>query len=141
MSEPLFRNPHRVAFYEVDVGGGLFGGRIYEFFVGTFHEYLTRRGYDMKTLAAAAWHAPIVHLESDFSAPMRFGANLVIELVEIKAGGSSMTISYRIVSEQNANLVHCTGKMVHVFVDRDTHKKVGFPDDLSAALGAALTRG
>jgi acyl-CoA thioesterase FadM len=135
VADAIFQLPHRIAFHEVDAGGRLFGGRIFEMFVTTYHEFLASRGFDLRQLDKLPVRLPLVHIEADFQAGMPFAAELLIQLVDINLGSSSLTLSFRAVSAADPSRVHCMGKTVHVFVDRETHAKRSPPDDMAALFG------
>jgi acyl-CoA thioesterase FadM len=133
VSEPaaIFQHLHRIAFHEVDAGGRLFGGRIFELFVTAYHAFLCSRGFDLRELDKLSVRLPLVHIEADFVAAMPFATELLVELIDIKLGTSSLTLSFRAVSAAHPEKIHCTGKTVHVFVDRDDNEKRTPPDDIA----------
>lgn len=117
----------------------MFGGRVFQYFIDTLFELLASHGVAIGRFAEAPYRAPIVHLEADYVAPLRFADPIAVEIAEVKLGTSSFTIGYRIVHPDDAERVFCTGKMVHVFVDAVTMRKCAPPEEWRRALAPAST--
>jgi 4-hydroxybenzoyl-CoA thioesterase len=78
---------------------------------------------------------PIVHLEADFRAPLRYGDSLRIESRCDNVGTSSASFAHDIRDALGGKLA-ATVRHVVVAVDLDTFESRPLPDDVRAALEA-----
>jgi 4-hydroxybenzoyl-CoA thioesterase len=76
---------------------------------------------------------PIVHLEADFHAPLRYGDRIYIETSCEKVGTTSATMLHRIHNAQSRELA-ATVRHVVVAVHLDTFRPCPIPDDVREAL-------
>jgi len=72
---------------------------------------------------------PTVAIESEFSAPLRYGDVAAISLGVKKIGRTSATFGYRIHREQNSELCF-SARITLVFMDLENHKVLPIPDDI-----------
>lgn len=77
---------------------------------------------------------PIVRLECDFRAVSRMGESVRFGLQVEGVGNSSLTL--RLDARRAAEL-RVESRQVLVFTDGDTHRPMGIPDDVRAALGTS----
>ena len=77
---------------------------------------------------------PIVRLECDFRAPSRMGDHLNFGLAVERVGGKSLTLMLQATGH---GLLRVASRQVLVFTDLDTHRAIGLPEDVRAALAAA----
>lgn len=75
---------------------------------------------------------PRVHVEFDFSIPVRFDDEVIVELSVVQVGESSVT--YAITVSHGSRQV-AVGRMVAVFIDRSSGEKRPWPPELLQALG------
>lgn len=80
---------------------------------------------------------PIVHLEADFRAPLRYGDRLRIETRCEKLGTSSATFVHEIHDADRGNLA-ATVRHVVVAVNLDSFRPCPIPDDVRNQLQAHL---
>lgn len=80
---------------------------------------------------------PVVHIESDFSAPMRYGDEIIATIWIDEIGNKSLTWNYKF-HNQNGDLLW-TSKQVTVCVDMDSLKPQIIPDYLRNELQKHLT--
>lgn len=69
---------------------------------------------------------PAVHLETDFSRPFSYGANIEVEVSILKVGRSSIVFGYR-VFKQGESDPRITGHNVTVCLGIDAFKKMVIP--------------
>ena len=137
VTTPLFRHSRTIRFQDIDAAGIIFFARVYDYFHDAYVEHLKSRGVDLASvLADGEWGAPIAHSEADYKRPLRFGDEVAIEVATAEFGETSVTVGYRIVGASDATRVYCTGRAVHVFIDRATFR----PRPIPAEVRAALTR-
>ena len=77
---------------------------------------------------------PVVHVESDFHAPLRYGDTIIATIWIDTIGESSCTWRYEF-HNQNEELLW-TSSQVTVCVDMDSMKRRTIPDDLRQGLEA-----
>ena len=88
-----------------------------------------------KLLSDKPWKMPIVHAEADYLGPMRFGDQIVVEVVAVKRGARSIAVGCRARSEDGRMLA--AGQVVHVCVDAGTFRSIPVPEELLAAFAQA----
>jgi YbgC/YbaW family acyl-CoA thioester hydrolase len=136
MSAPLYEHPTEIRFQDVDAAGILFFARVFDLFHDAFFAGLAARGIRFaEVLAAKRWASPLVHAEADYRRPMRFGDRVVVELVRVELGNTSMTTRYRIRGADDPNQVHASGHLVHAFVLLEPFRSCPVPDEVRDALG------
>lgn len=122
-----------VRFQDVDAAGILFFARAFEYFHDAYVALLDAHGIDLaKILASGTWGAPLASAEAAFKAPLRFGDRVAVEIERADVGTTSITVLFRVLSEPDGARVFCTGKTVHVFIDRKTFRTIPVPDDVRA---------
>ena len=77
---------------------------------------------------------PIVRLESDFRAISQMGERVTFGLAVERVGDKSLTLTLEAHCDEQLRVA---GRQVLVFTDLDSHKAIGIPPDVRAALGAA----
>src|SRR4051794_21477879 len=103
-AEPLFSEARTVRFQDVDVAGIIFFARIPEYFHDAFVSMLGASGLDLRdVLAEGSWGMPLVHTETDYMRPLRFGDAIRVELVGVRLGTKSGLFGFRVkVGERTA---------------------------------------
>jgi len=132
---PLHTHRRVVAFQDVDPTGGVFFPRAFDYAHDAWVACLRDRGVDLaRVLDEGRWLAPLVHAESDFRRPMRFGDQVDVEILRVAFGASSMTMEYRIQGVvPHAGTTLATGKIVSTFIDAVTFRKSDVPAPMRAA--------
>lgn len=90
-------------------------------------ELHTERGVAEITFGAT----PRAHVEFDFKRPVRFNDEVVTEIAVAALGRTSITYDYTFTHD--GELV-ATGKIVAVFIDRDSRRPAEWPEEVRAAL-------
>jgi 4-hydroxybenzoyl-CoA thioesterase len=125
-----------IRFDEVDPAGIVFFARYANF----AHEAVETFFQDLEGGYAALIQKrriglPIVHLEADFRAPLRYGDRLRIETRCEKLGTTSATFVHEISNADGGNLA-ATVRHVVVAVLLDTFRPCPIPDDVRRTLEA-----
>ena len=130
MNQPIFSSPRAVRFQDIDAAGIIFFAKAFEFFHDAYVECLQHHHVELhKVLASGAWIAPIVHAESDYKHPMRFGDHVTVELSGAQLKERSMTIEYII---RSGDKIFVTGKTAHVFLDKVSMRPCPIPPEIRA---------
>ncbi len=69
---------------------------------------------------------PTVHLEVDFTVPLRYGDFVEIEVLIERVGRTSVAWSYRVFT-RDSDAVHATGRVTTVNIDMDSFEKREIP--------------
>lgn len=139
-SHQPFSHQRLVRFPDVDAAGVVFFARYLEWFHDAYFAWLAAHGIDpTKMFEPGGWGTPLVHAEADFQASLVPGDRVGIELRSEKIGGSSFTLSYRMVGEQAK--LHATGRTVHVCLDVTTRRPRPIPAALRTLLEASSAQG
>lgn len=93
----MYSGQIRVRFGDIDQAGIVYYPRFFNYFHMVYEDYLRERVIPLHAiLKERKIGFPIVHLEADFRAPLRYGDVCPVELELLKLGGSSLTYRYRI---------------------------------------------
>jgi 4-hydroxybenzoyl-CoA thioesterase len=125
-----------VGFDEVDAAGVVYFARFFGWchdamaamlaeLEGGYHRLVTERGLGL----------PAVHVEADFSAPLRFGDSARIEVTVERIGESSVTLLFHIERARDGLSV-ATVRHVVVLTDLAAFRPVPLTDDLRTLLAA-----
>jgi 4-hydroxybenzoyl-CoA thioesterase len=138
-----FRYVHDVRFDEVDAAGVAFFARFFGWCHdamaamlgglqggGGYHRLVTEQGLGL----------PVVHIEADFAAPLRFGDGVTIEVTVERMGESSVTLRFRLERAQDGSHV-ATIRHVIVLTALATFRPVALTADLRALLAAHTSEG
>jgi YbgC/YbaW family acyl-CoA thioester hydrolase len=128
-----FRIERRVQFHEIDAAGVMFFARFYEIAHQCFEHALLEVGFDLATALNAGHGLPLVHTESDFRHPLRFGDQIAVDVACAKIGGKSITMRYHFSLVATATDV-ATITLIHACVDMKGMTTEPVPCGLIAAL-------
>ena len=133
-----------VRFQDVDAGGVLFFGRIYDYCHQAYEEFWGSEGVDRAHFfAGAEYLVPIAHSEADYRSPIRHGERIRVRIEVARVGKASFELRYRITGTQSDPRVGATdsgdslraeARTVHAFVERATMKPIPIPEPLRAIL-------
>ncbi len=128
-----FDHAMQVRFQDVDAGGVLFYGRIYDYIHMAYEEFWASEGEDRSFFFAGAdYLVPIAHSQADYRTPIRHGERISVRLDVIKVGRASFTLRYRVAAPDGSPRVDAL--TVHAFVRKETMKPIAIPDHLRAIL-------
>ena len=130
-----------VRFQDVDAGGVLFFGRIYDYCHQAYEEFWGTQGVDRATFfAGAEILVPIAHSEADYRRPIRHGDRVEVRLDVTRVGRASFTLRYHVTGPEGATDLRVEASTVHAFVNRGTMRPVPIPEPLRAILLRHLLR-
>lgn len=137
MTTPLYSHAMSVPFQDIDAAGIVFFARVFDYFHNAFVAHLRACGINMATeMVKEDSVGPLVHVEADYKSPMRFGDDVCVDILSAEVKETSFTLHYQIVSQTSPQCLFCTGKLVHVTIDRRTWKPCPVPISLRAAYRA-----
>lgn len=138
VSAPFFSLPMTVPFQHIDAAGIVFFARVFDYFHDAFVACMHARGLPLpQVLSRGEWGAPLAHAEADYQRPLRFGDQVRAEIVRAELGQTALTLHHQIVSDDAARRVLCTGRTVHVFIDRATGRPRPVPDEARTVFSVA----
>lgn len=118
-----------VRFQDIDAAGIIYFARVLEYFHDAFVSFLALRGIDLPgILRDGAFGMPLGHAEADYLGPMRFGDEVVVEIVQLSLSERSLLIGYR--ARSTTERVLAIGQAVHVCIDRQTFRSIAIPTEL-----------
>ncbi|TKD05257.1 acyl-CoA thioesterase [Polyangium fumosum] len=139
-STVLHAEPRPVRFQDVDAAGIIYFARVLEYFHDAFLSLLRRAGIDLPgILQEGKWGMPLGHAEADYLGPMRFGDDVVVEIVRLTLSERSLHVGARVRSTEGRVLA--IGQAVHVCIDRETFRSRRLPEETVAALTAVGAQG
>lgn len=129
----LYTERRSVRFQDIDAAGIIYFARVQEYFHDAFVGYLRQVGLGLpEILSQGKWGLPLAHAEADYILPLRFGDEILVELVWALASERSITLAYRARTEDGR--VRAVGQMVHVCIDRQSFRSMSLPDELRAVI-------
>ena len=130
-----FRSLLKIRFGDIDHAGIVYYPRFLHYFHVAKEEFFGQElGIDYPILIDEhRIGLPTVHLETDFSRPLRYGDQIEVEVSVLKIGKSSITFGYR-VFKQGEDETWTEGHNVTVCLDMDSFKKRDVPDWLRERL-------
>lgn len=130
-----FRSQLKIRFGDIDRAGIVYYPRFLHYFHIALEEFFAH-GLGIEYPTVVNEHRmglPTVHLETDFSKPLRYGDNIEIEVCVLKLGRTSITFGYRVFRELEKS-PHVVGHNVTVCIDMDTFDKINIPEWLRVRL-------
>ena len=119
-----------VALHDCDPAGVLFFAHLLRHAHDVYESFMATLGHDLPSLIRDGVLAlPIVHAEADFSAPLRHGDAVTVELAVERVGEGAFTLGYRFLAHGG---VAATARTVHAAASE------GVPHPLPAPLRSAL---
>ena len=129
-----------IRFQDVDAGGVLFFGRIYDYCHHAYEEFWDAEGIDRAHFfAGAEYLVPIAHSEADYRRPIRHGDKIQVRVDVTRVGRASFTLRYHVTGADPVDL-RVEASTVHAFVDRATMRPIPIPESLRAILLRHLLR-
>jgi YbgC/YbaW family acyl-CoA thioester hydrolase len=125
----MFEQKTAILMGQVDAAGVVFGPRLLEMAHAAYEAFLFENGWSVQRILDEGWALPIVHLEADFSGPLRLGDLVTVQLSVERLGGSSFTLGYAFVKQGQ---VAASARSVHVALIAGD--KSPLPDDFRQIL-------
>lgn len=130
----MFQRTTSVYLQSTDATGVIYFTELQRFAIETFEEYLQSKQHHLgKLIAESSYLMPIVHVEADYSAPIRVGDVLTITLEVARQGTSSFTLEYRLRHKQT-QVEAGRVQIVHVTVSKETCTTIPLPEELQKLL-------
>ncbi len=136
----MFIHRETVQLHDTDAYGIIFFSNQLKFCHNAFQDLLETVGERMppsRPLSGAM--LVIVHVASDYLAPVHLGDRLSIEVAIAAFGTTSMTVHYRLANQDGREVGRVTS--VHVAIDVVSNAKAPLPARLRAALAPHLAGG
>lgn len=129
----MFVHSLTVQLHHTDAYGILFFANQLAFCHDAFQTWLGQVGHPLApTRAEAEFVAVVVHVESDYRAPVRLGDRLEIRYGVERVGTTSFTNRFRLVNQRGVEVGAC--RVVQVVIDPVTSAKTPIPSWLRALL-------
>ena len=130
-----FRSQLKIRFGDIDHAGIVYYPRFLHYFHVALEEFFGQElGIDYPILINEhRIGLPTVHLETDFSRPLRYGDRIEVEVSVSKIGKTSITFGYS-VFKQGEDKPWVVGHNVVVCLDMNTFKKIDIPNWLRQRL-------
>jgi YbgC/YbaW family acyl-CoA thioester hydrolase len=125
-----YKSTWKVSFGEVDYAGILYYPNFFDYFQRTEEAFMEHIGMPYPYLIGELKIGfPIVHVESDFKNPVRYGDVFDVNIAVTKLGHSSVTFGFRVFKGQQ---LCATAQIAHVTIDMKQFKPVAIPAPLRA---------
>jgi len=123
--------PVQTHYYQFDQQGVAFNMWYLAFIEQARNGYLAARGFSLEDLLASGHDIQLVHVEMDWSAALRYGDPLAIEVTLGHVGTTSFALRYALAVEGQGR---ATASAVYVIVDAAVLGKASLPTGLRTAL-------
>lgn len=124
-----FRATISVRFQDVDAGGVLFFGRIFDYCHQAYEDFIATSGTDRaRYFSGGDFLVPIAHAEADYVKPIRHGEQVVVHIDVTRVGRASFRLRYRVTG--SAGDLRAEASTVHAFVEMKTMKPIPIPGAL-----------
>ncbi len=129
----MFTYKTQIRLHDTDAAGLLFFANQLVIVHDAYEKLLQKIGFSFEAmLKKRSYFLPIVHIESDYKAPLFVGDEIAITVKVENIGTSSFTFAYEIRNKKG--LLVGTARTVHVTTAKKTKKKITLPKDFRAAL-------
>ena len=130
----MYRARRAVRLGHTDAAGVVYQAEYFRLLHEVYEELLEQARFPLAALLTAGRIGlPVVRAEADFTAPLRLGDRLSIELSVAELGTRHFVLAYRV---KRGSVLAATARTVHVAVSAETER----PCDLPAALTRVLRR-
>ncbi len=124
-----FRTTISVRFQDVDAGGVLFFGRIFDYCHQAYEELIASSGTDRaRYFAGGDFLVPIAHAEADYVRPIRHGEEVAVAIDVTRVGRASFRLRHRVTGP--AGDLRVEAETIHAFVERKSMKPIPIPEPL-----------
>ncbi len=131
-TSPLYSESRDVRFQEIDAAGVVFFATFADYFHDAYVRMLASGGLSLpRVLEEGAWGLPLVHAETDYLRPLRFGDTIAVEVVAFRTSPRAVTFGHRVLVRGKPSAL---GQTVHASIDRKTFSPIALPEPLEAAL-------
>ena len=117
MKELSSRTEVSVRFNEADPLGIVWHGHYIEYFEIGREAFGQTHGLNYLDVYAQGYVIPVVNVQCDFKAPLRYGDKVIVETKYVPTEAAKMKFTYRLYNAATSQLV-ATGSSVQVFLDK-----------------------
>ena len=128
----MFSVTKQINFFDCDPAGVMFFGNIYKLCHSAYEEFINSLNLDFDFWTGNNFAVPILHSEADYLQPLKTGDEITIEMSVL----SLKKYMYELYFEcKNKNGEVCDRvKTVHIYIDRETKKKIEVNPNIYAVL-------
>lgn len=139
----MFEYTTEIKMYDADPAGVLFFANQFRLVHDAYQAFLKKNGVPLgDMLTDAPFALPVVHAQTDFSAPLKVSDTVMIKLKLKHTGKSSFTIAHTIYkSSPNGQIPAGSGETVHVSIDRSSGQKIPLPQQVLEILSRLDNQG
>ena len=128
----MFRYQTTLKLRDTDAAGVAFFASYFAIAHDAYETWIDHQGVTLKEWLGEV-HLPIVHAQSDYSAPLRLGDAFTVELTCARVGSRSFTLSYVFRSGKHcdsSSSILARLETVHVAVAQEEMRSISIPDAL-----------
>lgn len=120
---------------DTDCAGVLYHGALFRILNDCFEAFLESRGVSLRMIFLEKnYILPVVHVEADYSKPIRLGDQLTIQLQVGRPGNSSLFLEYSLLNSSSE--LAASARVVHVSVSKESGKAIALPDEIKVLVKA-----
>ena len=125
----MFTQKMTIRIPDTDCAGVLYHGSLFRILNDCFETFLESRGASLKMMfLERPYILPVVHVEADYSKPIRLGDQLTIQLRVGELGNRSLHLEYSLLNEHLESVAQA--KIVHVSVSKETGRPIPLPNEV-----------
>ncbi len=129
----MFTYETKIRMHDTDAAGRLFFANQFKLVHDAYEVFMESLGIPLASLLKSSdYHLPIVHAETDLTAPLLAGDEVKVILTLLNVGNTSFTLHHEIFNKEKVSMGK--GKTVHVCVDGQTGKPFPLPCELKDRL-------
>lgn len=133
----MFERIKTITLRDADAGGVLFFARYLALAHDVYEEFMTSQGIHFRDMIEGGeLLIPVIHTESSYRAPLFVGDHVTIRLEVAEIKKRTFTIVYEF--HRADGVLAATCRTVHATVNRRVRHAIPLPEDVLAALRAAL---
>jgi YbgC/YbaW family acyl-CoA thioester hydrolase len=131
-----FESEIQVTFGDCDPAGIMYFSRIFDFSHQVFEELIKNSEIGWENwFRSGRFVVPLIHVEADYKAPLLPGKTYLVKARVARLGDSSFEMEYAFFDSENlGHRLLAAVKIVHVFADTATRKKISVPSEIRSTL-------
>ncbi|MBK6915061.1 MAG: acyl-CoA thioesterase [Ignavibacteriales bacterium] len=128
----MYTTKAKINFYDCDPAGIMFFGNVYKLCHSVYEDFINSLPLDFDFWGGNDFAVPILHSEADYLQPLKTGDEISIEMSVLLLKKYMYELYFEI---KNNNGELCDRvKTTHIFIDRETKKKIEMNDKIFNAL-------
>lgn len=108
----------KVRFNEADSLGIVWHGHYIQYFEDGREAFGQKYGLGYLDCYEKGFSLPLISVQCDYKKPLRFGDNVIVEIVYVPSDAAKLKFKYRLTNAQTGDVV-ATGSTVQVFLSRE----------------------